>query len=259
MNYEVYAGGINAVSAKLDVDMKPNNRYSLVLSAYTKGFLGALAPWEGTFETRGWLGKDGLDQPELHRSTAIWRNEEEVKEYSFNHKGEFTSYMVKDPDHVEPKTELPDKELVQGTVDILTATLQVMQEVSKGESCAGESEIFDGERRFRLKFKFEANEDLLATRYNVYQGPSQRCSVEIEPVAGKWHTKPRGWLSIQEQGRQKGSLPTVWFAKLREDGPAVPIKIRVKTEYGGMFMHLVNYDNGVSYLTADVVGDEKRN
>lgn len=51
-------------------------------------------------------------------------------------------------------------------------------------------------------------------------------------------------MSIQEQSRENGSLPTVWMAKMTEDAPAVPVKIRVKTDYGTLFMHLVRYENG---------------
>lgn len=255
MTYEVYAGGINAVSAELDVAHKAKDRYSLVLSAFTKGFLGALVPWKGTFETHGWVEKNRMDQPETHRSTAVWRDEEEIKEYSYDRKGHFVGYSVKDPENSGEKKN-PEPELVEGTVDVLTATLNAMNVVGKGESCQGESEIFDGKRRFKMTFKFEENEDLVATRYNVYQGPSQRCVVEVSPVAGEWHSKPRGWMSIQEQGRQRGSLPTVWFAKLSPQGPAVPVKIRVKSEYGAMFMHLVNYTDGESTVTASIVSGE---
>ncbi len=255
MTYEVYAGGINAVSAEIDVKQTPQQRYSMVLSAFTKGFLGALVPWKGTFETHGWIKKEGMDQPELHRSTATWRNEEEVKEYSYDRQGNFVGYSIKDPENDGKKKDVAP-ELVQGTVDVLTATLNVMNEIAMGESCTGSAEVFDGKRRFKMEFLFEENETLSRSRYNVYQGPAQRCVVEVTPVAGKWHEKPRGWMSIQEQGRQKGSLPTIWFAKLDPAGPAVPVKIRVKSEYGAMFMHLVNYDDGASIVTADIIATD---
>jgi hypothetical protein len=252
MMYEVYAGGINAVSAELDVSMNPKDRYSVVLSAFTKGFLGALAPWKGTFETHGWVKKDGVDQPEIHRSTATWRDEEEVKEYRYDRAGHFASYSILDADN-KGRKETPDPELAEGTIDVMTAALDVMKDVGHGGTCAGESEIFDGKRRFKLTFKFDAEENLVATRYNVYEGPAQRCVIEVTPTAGEWHSKPRGWMSIQEQGRQRGDLPTVWFARLDPDGPAIPVKIRVKSEYGAMFMHLVNYDDGDSVMTADIM------
>src|SRR5690606_11504706 len=117
--------------------------------------------------------------------------------------------------------------------------------------CEGRNEVFDGKRRFTLLFKHSADEMLESSRYNDYQGPAARCEVEVQPVAGEWHKEPRGWMSIQEQGREKGALPTVWMAKIDENSPAVPVKIRVKTEYGVLFMLLVNYDNGKTSIVAD--------
>ncbi|MFN3826274.1 MAG: DUF3108 domain-containing protein [Micavibrio sp.] len=243
MLYDVYAGGIHAVKAQLDVSYEKNNRYKLFLGANTIGFLERLVPWKGTFETEGWrLGNKG-ERPEVHRSTATWKGEDELKEYFYGKDGVFKKLRILEDDQ-DKSPQSVDAELVDGTIDVLTATLSAMQNVAADGQCAGTSEIFDGKRRFEIVFKHESDETLVPTDYNVYQGPSARCQVEVKPLTGEWHKKPRGWMSIQEQGRQKGSLPTVWFAKVSEDGPAVPVKVRVKTEYGTLFMHLTEYHNG---------------
>lgn len=243
MFYDVYAGGIHAVKAQLDVSYDKSDRYSLRLGAETIGFLENLVPWRGSFETSGWrLGASG-DRPEIHRSTATWRGEDELKEYFYGRDGSFKKLRVVE-DNEDKSPESLEQALVEGTTDVLTATLEVMKHVAENGQCQGESEVFDGKRRFSMKFNHEMDETLTPTDYNVYQGVTARCQVEVQPVGGEWHKKPRGWMSIQEQGRQKGSLPTVWFAKVSEDGPAVPVKIRVKTEYGTLFMHLTEYRNG---------------
>lgn len=252
MHYEVYAGGINAVQARLDVAYLEDQKYQLVLDAWTKGFLGKIVPWEGRFSTVGWdMGEDGK-RPQLHRSRSVWRGDEEIKEYSYNKDRSFNHLSIveegkdKSPDDLDP-------ELTQGTTDALSATLAVLENLPESGECSGEAEVFDGKRRFKLDFQHEQDVVLEQTRYNVYEGPAVECVVEVTPVSGAWHSKPRGWLSIQEQGRQKGSLPTVWMAQMEEDSPAVPVKIRVKTDYGTMFMHLVAYQNGDQEETAPVI------
>src|SRR5690606_14417519 len=80
--------------------------------------------------------------------------------------------------------------------------------------------------------------------YNLYSGPAKRCTIEVQPAGGKWHDKPRGWFSIQEQGRNKGTMPTIWVASITPDMPAVPVKVMVKTDYGTLFLHLVGYEGG---------------
>lgn len=243
MTYELYAGGINAVQAELDVAYEEKDHYRMELSAVTKGFLGNLVPWRGSFETHGWRLKDGEDRPEQHKSIAIWKEEEDIKEYNYGRDGSFKGLSVIEAGEDRTPKSLDD-ELVQGTTDAMTAALKVMQTVAEGNPCEGSDEVFDGSRRFKLVFRHEADDMLTPTSYNVYEGRAARCIVEVVPITGAWHEKPRGWLSIQEQGRDKGSLPTVWLAKIDEDGPAVPVKMRVKTDYGTLFMHLVEYKNG---------------
>lgn len=249
MTYELYAGGINAVQAKLDVAYENKERYRLELFAKTQGFLGKLVPWKGTFETHGWRMKDGSEKPELHKSTAIWDGEEDVKEYNYGRDGSFKSLRVLEAGEDETPKHLKD-ELVQGTTDALTAALQAMKAVADNGVCEGEDEVFDGKRRFKMVFRHKADEELTQSRYNVYEGIAAKCEVEVVPMGGAWHKKPRGWASIQEQGREKGSLPTVWLASIDEEGPAVPVKLRVKTDYGTLFMHLVEYENGDKVIKA---------
>jgi hypothetical protein len=241
LTYEVYAGGINAVSATMTIDAAKTGQYNVDMKAQTKGFLAKLAPWSGTFATKGWAGKKDEFRPQLHKSTAIWRGEEDFKEYYYNKDGTFDKLVKKDPDDAAPIVEKIDSELVNQTTDVLSATLEVMARVAQGQECKGSSEVFDGKRRFAMHFKPMGVEQLKASNYNSYEGPAARCVVEVEPVAGAWHSKPRGWLSIQEQGRGKGTLPTVWMATIEEGAPAVPVKVQIKTDYGVLFMHLVDY------------------
>lgn len=244
MTYDVYAGGFHVVEATLDVDLSKAARYDLELSAKTRGFLGSLAPWEGTFETHGWHdGKTKKAQPELHKSTTIWSDELEVKEYSYNKDGSFGQYSIKDHEGNDGVKEV-DAELTKDTTDALTATLEVMQKLADGGNCEGAHEVFDGKRRYKLAFKHKQDVMLESTRYNVYEGPATECIVETIPLKGQWHKKPRGWMSIQEQSRDNGRLPTIWLAQLAEGEPAVPVKIMVKTDYGVLFMHLTGYRHG---------------
>tara|TARA_R110002095_G_scaffold39656_1_gene36464 strand:+ start:914 stop:1771 length:858 start_codon:yes stop_codon:yes gene_type:complete len=250
MQYEVYAGGINVVRADMNLDFRTKGRYSMFFDAETRGFLGSVVPWSGSFETRGWAFKDGRRLPELHESIAMWREEREVKTYNYGKDGSFkdltTTYVGK-----KPKKETPEKALVEGTTDALTATILVMEHVSDGGDCNGESEVYDGKRRYKLIFRHQQFVMLKKTRYNAYGGPAVECTVEVEPVAGAWHKKPRGWLSIQEQGRDRGMMPTVWMAQVTDNAVVVPVRVRVKTAYGTLFMHMKKYTSGETVLKAE--------
>ena len=248
--YEVYAGGIHAVQARLDIDTTRAGRYSISLGAKTRGFLGSLAPWEGTFESHGWVMEDGTLRPELHKSTAVWRDEPEIKEYFYNRDGTFKGLTITE-NHKPARTDLPDVALTLGTTDVLSATLTALRAVAAGQQCNGDAEVFDGDRRFRQVFVHQDNPQLTESKYNIFRGEAEECTVEVVPVGGKWHEKPRGWMSIQEQGREKGTMPTVWMAQLENGAPAIPVKIRVKTEYGTLFMHLAEYRGAGKTVVAE--------
>lgn len=245
MVYHIYAGGIHAVRAELDIVYEEADQdYKLELRAHTRGFLGRLAPWKGSFLTEGWRKvKEDAEQPQLHKSVSTWRDETEIKRFNYGQDGSFISLEIEEEGQDKSPKGL-EYELTQGTIDAMTAALQVMKKVSDEGECQSSADVFDGKRRFTMSFNHDKTEELSPSRYNVYKGEAARCVVEVKPVSGAWHKKPRGWLSIQEQGRQKGSLPTVWMAKISEDGPAVPVKLRLKTEYGTLFMHMTEYHHG---------------
>jgi len=250
VEYDVYAGGIHAVRANMIMDFTEKGRYAMGFGAETRGFLGSVVPWSGTFESRGWSmpGSERIRIPEQHVSTAKWRGEEETKTYHYDKKKGFidltTLYAGK-----KPRTEKTDEELTKDTTDIISATLMVMERVSDGQACEGVEEIFDGKRRFKLVFHHKGYVMLKKTRYNAYEGPAVECSVEVEPIDGAWYKKPRGWLSIQEQGRSLGTMPTVWMAQVTENAVVVPVRVRVKTTYGTLFMHMTKYKSGDTLLS----------
>ncbi|MFP4313114.1 MAG: DUF3108 domain-containing protein [Alphaproteobacteria bacterium] len=249
MIYDVYAGGFRVVQAKLVIDYSKKDRYDLSLDAGTYGFLGKLAPWHGTYTTTGWV-MDDKRQPEKHQSVASWRDEVETHTYNYAKDGNFKTYVIQEEGKPKEIQE-PDLELTNNTLDLLSSTLLIMENVASGGLCEGTSEIFDGKRRFQKVFRDQGETLLNASRYNIYGGPARECTVEVIPVAGKWRDKPRGWMSIQEQGRERGMMPTLWMASISDGVPAVPVKIRVKTAYGTMFMHLAEYQYGDKFLIAE--------
>ena len=248
-SYDVYAGGINVVRANMKLDFRDKGHYSMFFNAETKGFLGSLVPWSGSFESRGWAFRDGRRVPEIHQSIAMWRDEKETKTYDYGKDGSFKGLSELYTGKKLRKVKY-EEELVKGTTDALTATILVMEKVSDGGNCEGESEVFDGRRRYKLIFHHQGFVVLKKTRYNAYGGTAVECTVEVEPMAGAWHKKPRGWLSIQEQGRERGMMPTVWLAQVVENSVVVPVRVRVKTAYGTLFMHMTGYKSGDTVLKA---------
>jgi hypothetical protein len=238
LTYQVYAGGVHVVETDLVLE-REDAEYDIQLAAKTTGWLGGLVPWEGTFTTQGSVENE-VFMPVQHQSKATWKGETKTKTFSFKD-GDVVSLIIEEEGRKPETPEILD-ELVRDTTDILSATMSIMTRMEHNDVCDGNADIFDGSRRFTLHFKDEGEAQLEASRYNIYEGAARYCTVEIEPKGGKWHEKPRGWLSIQEQGRKKGSLPSMWMGHVDGLSYAVPVKIMVKTDYGALMMHLVNVD-----------------
>lgn len=241
LDYTVYAGGVNALSTRITLD-QTGSKYDFAMDAQTHGLLGRLAPWSGRFSSNGKIEKKVTLVPKTHESVSVWRGKKEIKTYSYNRDGSFNGLKIIEEGEDKSPSDL-DPKLVDQTTDIMSATLQMLNKVDHENICEGRSDIFDGKRRFELSFHDEGETVLKKNRYNIFEGAARKCRVEVTPIAGKWHEKPRGWLAIQEQGRDKGTLPTVWVGKLAGTDQVIPIKVRVKTDYGTLFMHLVDVAN----------------
>ncbi len=236
--YQVYAGGLHAVEAKLTFSTNPQqNAYDINLDAYTRGWLNSLVPWQGSFQTIGHADQDTFI-PKTHQSKSIWKGEAESKTFAYEKRN--LVRLTLEEEGVKTDITKLDQSLTEETTDILSATFNVMNHTLESGKCSGESDVFDGKRRFTLFFRDKGEDVLTPSKYNIASGPARICIVEIEPKGGQWHKKPRGWLSIQEQGRQKGTLPSVWMGQVPGFNYAVPVKIKVKTNYGTLLMHLTN-------------------
>ncbi len=241
LTYDVFAGGLHALKSHLTIDYGVAN-YKVNMNTTTHGLLKKLADWRGIFGSDGWRTGQFTHRPRLHFSEAVWKGEVERKDFSYNRDGSFRNFKIinSGKDETPPKVDVA---LTKNTTDILTATLDVMADLNKTGSCNITRRIFDGERSFDMIFRANGTENLKRTEYNIHEGDAIICTIEVKPRDGKWHKKPRGWLSIQEQGRKAGTMPTIWFAKINKDKPSlyVPVKLRVKTDYGTLFMHLTSY------------------
>lgn len=238
LTYDVYAGGIHALNAQLTIKKEPS-RYDVILNAATQGFLKKMANWSGRYASKGNIKSDKV-YPMLHEGSSTWKKKTEIKTFKYDGKGNFKAYKSMEANMNTTPQDI-DLSLAKGTTDILSATLKTMLAFPKTKICSGEELVFDGDRNFRLTFFDTKTEQLKKSDYNIYAGQAITCKVEVKPEKGKWRKKPRGWLSIQEQGRKMGELPTIWFGQIEgQPDLYIPVKIRVKTDYGTLFMHLTS-------------------
>lgn len=234
-SYAMYTGGFDVVEIEGHYDF--GTHYNFNLTAFTRGILGKLAPWKGILETSGARGKSGVYMPSTHSFLNRWRSKVEVTSFSYDRQGRFVAMQRTDEDGRLQTPEV-EPELTKGTVDMLSALGIVLDGFEKTGRCTASVPVFDGRRRFNMKFTDAGATVIKPGRYSIFSGDARMCTVEIVPVAGKWHEKPRGWMSIQEQSRAENKLPRLWIGRPAPDAPAIPVRFEVYTRYGTILMHL---------------------
>ena len=235
VTYGIYAGGFHVMDMQGVYTIK-DGTYHLKMDMETVGMLGTLAPWSGQIMTEG-VDKGVQSIPQKHQFIATWRGEDEITTFTFDKNGTLTSYILEEEGKV--KDEMPVAEVIAGNpVDMLTALFQVMN----NDTCEMSPLAVDGKRSFKKVFTSKGKTIMEPSRYSVYSGEAEICEIEIVPVAGHWREKPRGWMSLQGQAKGKGQLPRLWFGRVREDMPPVPVRFTIKTDYGSMLMHLQDID-----------------
>lgn len=253
LRYAMYAGGFQAMTIDMQFDFNAPDKapsYHAALHAKPYGFLGHFLPWAGEYSVTG-ITKQQQLYPTSHIKISRWR--EDMDQYDMVYRdGKLVSIEKQtDEDGTSVKEYLvPDPEFTENTVDIMTAAIRTMHRLQNGENCSNASDVFDGKRRLRLSFTDQGKETLSKTRYNIFEGATILCEVEMIPLKG-YKKKPQGYYKIQEAARAKGNLPQVWFGQVgtsddnnsgstKSSPRYVPVKMLVKSDFGAILIHLQN-------------------
>jgi len=233
VTYALYAGGFNVVDIEGSYTIDDKN-YTMTMDLKTAGLLGRLAPWAGDIQSTG-LNKGQNSTPLQHSFASTWRGKVETTTFTFDNQGALTEFILEEDDGTV-KTDMPADDVLEGNpMDMLTALFRSM---NGSETCETTQRVLDGKRSFDMTFRFKGKDYLEKSKYNAFTGETEICEVEIIPAGGKWREKPRGWMSIQGQAKGQGQLPRLWFGKIHEDMPPIPVRFFIKTNYGEMVMHL---------------------
>jgi len=236
LTYNIYAGGMHALTAQLNMDTTTDN-YDVALKAQTKGFIGKLFPWAGDYTTTG-LTQDNKLSPTIHKASSKWKKKLKQTELEYQANGDFKEKRVKKNGKTTTQSNIKS-ELTLETVDMLTGILSMLQQTGNTHSCGGSAPVFDGKRRFNITFKDDGIDTIKKSKYSTFSGPALRCIIDVKPVAGfKKKDQKRGWMAIQNHTNKRKKPPTIWLAQLEENGPVVPVRMEIRSDYGAVIAHL---------------------
>ena len=240
LGYDIFAGGFEAVHAKYILSEEPSENLKVEVQAETEGFIGKLFPWQGRYTTVGqFQGQEFV--PAKHTSTSIWRNNPKNKELVYEN-GEIKSYIEQTENSRREKDNLkPD--MVSNAVDMLSAVMIAVKQVENTGECNTAATAFDGKRKFDIQLTDSVPDTINSPKYSVYNGPALKCTLSVLPLEGFSEAdQGKGWMAVQNHTAERGKLPEIWFAPLKDQGPLLPVRMEIESSYGNVVAHLTNAD-----------------
>jgi hypothetical protein len=200
-------------------------RTNLVLR--TTGLLGALGRWESTASATGAV--DGaLLRPVFYDARSEFRDRSQRVALQYDRGGAVRAAVegvLTDGEREDVPPPLRD-----GTVDPLTATVGLPRRIVSTGSCAGTVRVFDGLRRYDLRYEDLGLVDLEPSSRDSYRGPARYCRATVEPVAG--------FLRSGEGSSYRATEMSVWLAAPVPGVYPVAVRIDLTGTRGTLHLHL---------------------
>ena len=239
LDYQAYAHGLPVLRMRVALALWPGG-YQVQLRYRTVGLVGFFYRGGQEDQVAG-VWHDGRPAPRLYRADGVW------------HGTPHRLTMAYDDGRPELRTVLPpiraQREPVpaaaqRGTVDTLSALVDLLRQIASTGGCTDRVRTFDG-RRLSVIAARDAGTTVLPRRSGaVFAGPALRCDFTGRMLAG--------FLYGQQQHDSRPLHGSAWFAPLVPGGPLWPVRLRFQTDwFGDVTMVLTASQAAVPALTAD--------
>lgn len=219
LSYGGYTLLLHVARLAVEFRLEPSG-YDVRLHSTTTGLLSLFVSADATTQAHGvWNGNEA--EPRSFSSSGLHRGAPRrvVLRYR-DHRPHVDKLEPADDD----RSPVPPA-LTNGTVDPLSAIVQLIRRVSLTGRCDGSALVFDGRRLFRVTARSAGQETLLPSRRSSYAGPALRCELTGQVLAGFKRS-----AGAEARAVKHG---TAWFARLTAGGPAWPVRATVETPWVG--------------------------
>ncbi|MDB5376208.1 MAG: hypothetical protein JWR00_654 [Rubritepida sp.] len=222
-SYVFTVAGVTVMEARVDLDIGgPGAPYMIETRTRARGVATLFFRGEQVSRSEGtWRGR--IPTPRVHRSSGNWRGSARrtVIEYG---PGGTPRVAILEPVQDLERTPIPPEALA-GTMDALSAMLQLSRQVRETGRCEARARIFDGRRLTEL--------DLTTDPVRQPEGGGQpSCVIESRMIAGVPVERP-------EDARPMRSV--VHFGlPVQPDAPMLPVRIELASRWWGTIQVVLN-------------------
>jgi hypothetical protein len=214
LRFEVYGGpGLHFLTLQVTVNQS-SDRYSLGVDAETRSLADLFVDLRSRLEVRGRISAGELF-PEAMRANTHRRGADFHTQIDYGTDGTVSAEATP-PANVSVTPVTPAQ--MRGTIDQLTAYLALARHLANRGSCALALAVFDGRRRYDLRFT-----DLPPDALPSFNGTTQVCRMSRHKIAG--FPLDRGGNRTSDQGK-------LWFARLLPGDLMIPERMEFDSEFG---------------------------
>lgn len=232
-SYDVYFGGLHLMTAEAEL-VPAGDRYRVLARGRTRGLLDVLFRWTGETVSEGRI-EAGRAIPVRHRNWGESRRGERLVQLGYAADGTVRDVLVEPEPDLEEVNALPEG-AADGTVDPLSVIAELSQRLSVGGACAGGFPVFDGRRRYDLRVTDKGWDELSETDYSVFVGKVRVCEIGFDLLGGDRREKSKYARTARDR--------LVYVATPFEGAPAIPVGLRIETDYGTLMGHLTGVTSG---------------
>lgn len=237
LGYDLYFGGQQIAEAEAVLD-RSGERYRIAGEVQTVGFVNWLTAYRGETLSAGRI-EDGALIPLAHMNWGTWRGRQRETRLDYGQEGLVGLTVVPEPDWSE-LTPLPD-DAARGTLDPLSSIISLALSLEDGRPCEGRFEVFDGRRRYAVEVSPGPPKRLEAPAYSIFTGEAATCAVTGYERIG-------GFRLDRSKYAETASRKEVYVARPAPDGPPVPVKLEIHTDFGALVVHLTRYATGATQI-----------
>ncbi len=231
LHYEAYSHGLAVM--RLDADLRlSRSGYGVSASYRTVGLAHLLYNGHENDAVSGaWDG--GGTVPAQYLATGTWR--EHQRETELVYRNSMPEIRIAVPPVADERQSVPADRL-PGTIDTLSALVDLMHHVEASGNCELSVRTFDGRRLSEIAAQTAGLTTLQPTDRSDFAGPALRCDFTGRMLAGFMLDRPRDKPVHPYHG-------SAWLAHIVPGAPPVPVRLSFETGWvGEVTMYLVGYN-----------------
>ena len=229
-SYAIYSGGFQIFTLDASATLGPKG-FSAEMLGRTNGVFEWVLRFFLSARAEGSIGAAGL-VPVRYSTESEWRWNKRTMTIDWDDARMPAARRVPlaDP-YSEDRTPVPPAMMV-GTTDLLTALLDRVLAKPGRDPCQGTAQVYDGRRRYDLRFTPQGRETLTPSSYAIFAGEAIKCRLDLIRVAGYKIVTDPGDMSAEDD------TTMVWLGRLQPGEPLVPVRIEATNRLGRMIGHV---------------------